>query len=321
MLLPLLAAAVMYLLASLAGGSWLVFASSAALVLPLVALLLPARVEGITVRREPAARGLPGRPLDVLLTIRNTGGGSTSPLRLHDTSDGLSEAVLAIPGLRPGTEVVVRTERTAQRRGVFDSGTAVLASNAPLGLLRVTRDVTVEGLVIVHPAVTPVPRALGVSTHLAGEIPLSMPGAGTEVLGLRDWRSGDSARSVSARATARHGRPLVLERERGERLGLVLLAGGPGYGASWERAVSYAASLHCLSAVADGTVRSCSARRRLAGWTGPACSTGSRGVDRVHGLEPDVMMATARAAAGSTLVVLGAAGHLWWRPGKLRPHL
>ncbi|MDT7572985.1 MAG: protein-glutamine gamma-glutamyltransferase [Actinomycetota bacterium] len=301
--LPLATAAVLYLLARLAGGSWLVLAGSAALVLPLVALLLPARLDGISVRREPLLRGLPGRPLAVVLTVRNGGARTTAPLRLQDLSDGVSEIVLAVPSLPPGAEASITLERTALRRGVFPDGVALLSSTAPLGLLRASREVPVDGVLIVHPEIRRVTRALGAMAHLAGEVPMSLPGAGTEVLGLRDWRSGDSARSVSARATARHGRPLVLEREREAGSGLVLIAGGPGRGPSWEAAVSYAASL-ALEALADGTLPV------LLGPPPPGRldRTGVldwfAGVDRVQGLAPEAMTAAVRAAAGGTLVVL-----------------
>ena len=301
--LPVLAAAVLYLLARLSGGAWLVLAASAALVMPVVAALLPARVDGLVVRREPDGRGQPGGPLRLLVTIRNDGPRTTSPLRLHDVSDGLSEVALAVPSLPPGTEVTAQLDRTALRRGVFDGGLAVLSSTAPFGMVRATREVPVHGSVIVHPHVRRVPRAVGAMAHLAGEVPLSMPGVGTEVLGLRDWRSGDSARSVSARATARHGRPLVLERERDAGSGLVLIAGGPGSGQAWETAVSHAASL-CLDALADGIVPVLFGppppgrmdRTGLLDWFA--------GVDRVQGLAADVMAAAVRAAGGGTLVVL-----------------
>lgn len=300
---PLLAAAVLYLPARLAGGAWLVLAASAALVLPLVALLLPARLSGISVRREPAARARPGRPLHVVLTISNGGTRTTSPLRLRDVSPELSEVVLAVPSLRPRAEVSISVERTALQRGVFESGAAVLLSTAPLGLLTASREIAVEGRVVVHPDVRRVARVLGAMAHLAGEIPLASPGVGTEVLGLRDWRSGDSARSVAARPTARHGRPLVLEREREAGSGLVLIAGGPGSGPSWEAAVSYAASL-ALEALADGTIPVLLGppppgrldRTGLLDWFA--------GVDRVRGLAADAMTAAVQAAAGGTLVVL-----------------
>jgi uncharacterized protein (DUF58 family) len=300
---PLLAAAVLYLLARLAGGSWLGLASSAALVLPLVALLLPPRLEGIRVSREARARGVPGRPIDVALTIRNDGRRTTSACLLRDGSNELTDVVLAIPAIRPGDEVSVTVSRTALRRGVFDRGRATVSSTAPLGLLRATRDIAVEGRVVVHPEVRAVRRVLGAMAHLAGEVPLAMPGAGTEVLGLRDWRSGDSARSVSARATARHGRPLVLERERDAGSGLVLLVGGPGTGAAWEAAVSHAASL-CLQALADGTVPVLLGRPPPGRQDRTGVLDWFAGVDDVRGLPPDVMSGAVRAASGGTLVVL-----------------
>jgi uncharacterized protein (DUF58 family) len=300
---PALVAGVLYLLARLAGGSWLVLATCAALVLPLVALLLLPRLDGLRLRIEPEARGLPGRPLVVVHSIRNGGRRSTSPCHVRDDGAGLSEVLLAVPSLRPGEEVSVRLERTALRRGVFDGGRATASSTSPLGLLRLTRDVAVDGRLVVHPSVGPTRGVLGALAHLAGEVPMARPGAGTEVLGLRDWRSGDSARSVSARATARHGRPLVLEREREAGSGLVLIAGGPGSGTAWETAVSHAASL-CLEALADGTVP------LLFGPPPPARldRTGLldwfAGVDRVRGLSAEAMTAAVRAAAGGTLVVL-----------------
>jgi uncharacterized protein (DUF58 family) len=298
-----LAAAVLYLLARLAGGPWLVLATSAALVLPLVALLLPPQMDRLSVRRDVGHRGLPGRPLEMLMTVRNDGRRTSSPMQLHDSSDGLSEIVLAVPALRPGDEVSVQVDRTALRRGIFERGSAELSSTAPLGMLRASRTVSIEGRVVVHPEVRRVPQVLGAVAHLAGEVPMSVPGAGTEVLGLRDWRSGDSARAVSARATARHGRPLVLEREREAGSGLVLVAGGPGSGPAWETAVSYGASL-CVQALSDGTVP------LLFGAPAPGRvdRTGVldwfAGLDTVRGLAPEVMSAAVRAAAGGTLVVL-----------------
>jgi hypothetical protein len=122
-------------------------------------------------------------------------------------------------------------------------------------------------------------------------------------LGLRDWRSGDSARAVSARATARHGRPLVLERERDSGSALVLLAAGPGRGPAWEAAVSRAASL-AVAALRDGTPP------LLLGAPPPvrADSIGIldwfAGIDHAHGVDPAAVPAALRAAGGGTLVVL-----------------
>lgn len=303
MLVPLVGAAVLYYLVRVAGGAWLALASEALLVLPLVAALLPPRLDGITVRRDVPDRCIPGQEVEVALVVRNEGRRTTAPLRLGDVSDGLSSVVVAVPALRPGGRATVRVRRTATRRGVFSSGRAVLTSTAPLGMMRVSSQVVVDGLHIVHPEVTRVALVAGAATNAPGEVPIPVPGVGTEVLGLREWRSGDSARAVSARATARHGRPLVLERERDAGSALVLLAGGPGRGPAWEAAVSRAASI-AIAAVSSGSPP------LLLGAPPPARMdrTGVldwfAGVDAVRGLTPEAVSAGLRAAAGGALVVL-----------------
>jgi uncharacterized protein (DUF58 family) len=273
------------------------------LVLPLVALLLPPRLDDLSVQRSSQEEVTAGGELDVLLTVRNLGRRTTSPGRLHDRSEGVSPVVVAVPALDPGAEASIRVGRTAVRRGVFDRGTAEVVSTAPLGLLRRTREVSVEGRLVVHPVLVPVGRLVGAATRGGGDVPMAVPGVGTEVLGLREWRSGDSARAVSARATARHGRPLVLERERDSASVLVLLAGGPGHGPSWETSVSRAASL-ALAALDTGLPPVLLGpppptrldRTGILDWFA--------GVDRAAGIDPAAVATALRAATGGTLVLL-----------------
>lgn len=300
---PLVGALVMYLLVKVVGGAWLSLASTALLVLPVVALLLPARLDRLVVVRRADERVHAGQDLVVSLTIRNDGRRTTAPLCLHDVSDGLAPVSIAVPALRGGSEATVSVPRAAIRRGVFEAGTAVLVSSAPLGLMQVERKVDVSGRLVVHPVVEQVRREAGGATRLAGEIPLPLPGVGTEVLGLRDWRSGDSARAVSARASARHGRPLVLERERDSGSALVLLAGGPGRGPAWEVAVSRGASL-ALAALVEGTPPVLLGAAPPARMDRAGVLDWFAGVDRVSGLSPLAVGAALKAAAGGTLVML-----------------
>ena len=300
---PLVAALVLYGLAKLAGGAWLALACAATVVVPLVALLLPPRLAGLVVERSGPDRVPVGGEVEQALTVRNEGVRTTSPLRLADDGAGLAPVVVAVAALRPGTEATVRLTRTAVHRGVFDASAAEVTSTAPFGMLRATARVPVRGRVVVHPQVTHLSRVPGAATDGLGEVPVDAPGVGTEVLGLRDWRSGDSARAVSARASARHGRPLVLERERETGSALVLLAGGPGRGRSWERAVSQGASL-ALAALREGTPP------LLLGAPPPARPDRNglldwfAGVDRVRGLDPAEVDRALRAARGGTLVLL-----------------
>jgi uncharacterized protein (DUF58 family) len=309
-------AAVLYLLASVAGGAWLSLASCALLVLPLVAVLLPPRLDGVRVERRTQDRVTAGGTLDVLLTVRNDGRRTTSPCRLEDRSDGLSAPVVAVPALAPGGGASIRVPATASRRGAFGTGTADLVSTAPLGLLRVRREVAVEGLVVVHPELVPVSRLVGAATRAGGDVPAPVPGVGTEVLGLREWRSGDSARAVSARASARHGRPLVLERERDSASVLVLLAAGPGRGPSWEAAVSRGASL-ALAALATGMPPVLLGPPPPTRMDRVGVLDWFAGVDRAAGLDPAAVSAAIRAARGGTLVLLAPTSMLLDR-GSLR---
>ena len=102
-----------------------------------------------------------------------------------------------------------------------------------------------------HPVTDPGgrPPIGGAATATNRSVPV--PGSGLEVLDLRPWRPGDARREVSARASARHGRPVVLQRERDAGPALVVLAAGGGRGAAWERAVSAAASA-ALAALGAG---------------------------------------------------------------------
>ena len=304
--LPLVAALVLHLLVRATGNPWLALGSAACLGLPVAALLLRPALGGLEVDRRHPLRGVAGQPLEVVHTVRNAGPRPSPPLSWTDQVDGLAPVVLAVPALEPGAQVSITEHRTALHRGVHTGASAQLSSTAPWGLVRVTRQVAGVDRLVVHPA--PV-RAREVDTvGAAGPAGRSRPlaGAGTEVLGLRPWRPGDSARSVSPRATARHGRPVVLERERDSGRSLVLLAVGGGAGPAWEAGVAQAAAL-AVAATRDG------ATPVLLGWA-PATrldATGVldwfAGVDAAGPLVETTLRAAARAAGpGGTVLLLTA---------------
>ncbi len=127
------------------------------------------------------------------------------------------------------------------------------------------------------------------------------------MLGLRQFRAGDSRSAVHARSTARHGRPVVLERERETGPSLVLLCAGPGSGPAWETTVARSCAL------AEAAVRDGRPPRLLAGGTpAPARPTAAAvldwhaGLDACQPLDPRTLAEAARAAArGGTVVLLG----------------
>lgn len=301
MLLPLLAAAVLQLLVRVTGGGWLSLGSAAALALPVAAVLLRPRLDGLDVLCVDA-RGTARR--DVQLVVQVTARRASPACRVVLTEGLLAGADVAVPALPGGGSSGGTVSLAAPRRGTADGLDLVLTSTAPLGLLRATRRLRVPVRVVVHPVVAPPSVVQGEG---GAARPSGRAGAGTEVLGLRPWRSGDALTALHARSTARHGRPVVLERERDRGRRLVLLAGEPSSGPAWEQAVSRAAGL-CLQALDAG------GEPVLVG-AAPAPRPSTSGVlDWLAGLEAagpagpaDLARAARAAGRGGTVLVLGSA--------------
>lgn len=250
---PLLAALVLDLLTRVTGDAWLALGSAAALGVPLAALVLPPRLAGLQWQLVAPARVVAGEQVVVRLVLRNDGRVATSPVALRHEHPGLVPLDVEVPALAPGEQRQVAAVRTALRRGVHTGGVATLSTTAPFGVVRWSQRRDEPVTVVVHPVTAPARTAWADGGAAAAERSVAVAGSGTEPLGLRPWRQGDSARAVLARASARHGRPVVLERERESGPALVVLAAGGGAGERWEQAVSAAASL-ALAALRDGVV-------------------------------------------------------------------
>lgn len=237
----LVAGGVLHELGRLTGSSWLALASAALLALPLVALVARPRLDGLVVQRRASARAVAGRPSPVVYALHNAGRRTTSAAMLHCAQPGHEHAHVGVPALRPGEQVEVEVLLEVTRA----SGPAqpvVLLATSPLGLLRVRRAQPLAGQVVVHPAERPalrLPEVAGPSR--SSRLARPAPGRGSEVLGLRERRPGDPASSVAARASARHGRPLVLEREREQAAAPLVVLVLPGRGPAWEDALAVAA--------------------------------------------------------------------------------
>ncbi len=314
--LPLGVALVLHLLVRATGNSWLALGSAACLGLLGAALLLPARLGELEVTRRIPLRAVAGQPVEVLHTIRNTGLRTSPALHWTDRVDGLSPVVLAVPPLAPGAAASFIEHRTAQRRGVYDGAAALLSSAAPYGLVRVRHEVAGVARLIVHPIAV---RARALDTvGWVGAAALSRPlaGAGTEVLGLRPFRPGDSARSLSPRATARHGRPVVLERERDSGRSLVVLTGGGGAGPGWEEGVAQAAAL-AVQASRDGGTPMLLGGPPATGLGVIAVLDWFAGVDAAGPLLAGDLLAATRAAgpAGTVLLLVADRGQARRVPG------
>ncbi|TAL20303.1 MAG: DUF58 domain-containing protein [Frankiales bacterium] len=305
--LALVGAAVLHQLARLTGGGWLALGSGALLALPIAALLLRPRLDGIQVVAAPVhlRRGGVG---EQAVTVRNAGRRPSPPLRLTDDTPGLEPTVVAVPALAPGASVSAVLVRVAVARGWSSEADVVLESSAPFGLVRVRRSFRVAGPFVVAPAPAgaPVVQAAGEG---AGDTSSAVAGHGTEVLGLRPYRPGDSATAVHARASARQGRPVVLERERETGAAVVVLCAQRGSGPGWEALVERSCAL------AETAVREGRPPRLLAtGLTAPVRPSAAAVLDwhaALDGAQPvdaRTQAEAVRAAAhGGSVVVLGAA--------------
>jgi uncharacterized protein (DUF58 family) len=239
--LALVLAVVLHQLARTTDGGWLALLAAACLALPLAALVLRPRLSDLQVTSEPV-RTRVGRTVQQRLTVRNDGTRWSPLLRLTDSTPGLSTTVVAVPALPPGAAVSAVLTRTAAVRGWTSAGVAELVSTAPLGLLRVRRPLAVPGPFAVAPRSVAAGRLAEAGAGSHGS-PRPVAGTGTEVLGLRAWRPGDGAPALSARASARHGRPVVLERERDGGTRVVVLCAAAGTGHDWERALEQSCAL------------------------------------------------------------------------------
>lgn len=252
--LPLIAAPVLGVLSVMTVDSWLLLLAGASLGLGVAAILLRPRLSDLDVVVDVPARADLGQPVATRLTVRNSGR-RTSPLTtLTHTVVGLTDVTVVVDALAPGATAQVSVERSAVTRGRTSTSRALLVSSAPLGLVitQAAGDLTTE--LTVHPALVPVrlppSRSLGASTRQARP-----DRSGVDVHGIREWQSGDEARQVHWRSTARRGRLVVLEREvpRGGTLDILVV--GPTSEPGWERLVSLVAST-AVAALGAGYVMS-----------------------------------------------------------------
>jgi uncharacterized protein (DUF58 family) len=302
-----LVAGLLHLLGRVTDGGWLDLASAGVLALPVAALVLRPRLDQVTCTRGRSARGAAGDRVTTVLEVGNTGGRPSAALVVLDELPGHGTVRVAVPALAPGARIRLHTERVALHRTSGPAGTVTLHAWSPFGLVGSRRRLTPTGRAVVHPAPVAVPVLPAGRGAPGGDGARGRPvaGSGTEVLGLRAWRPGEPRTSVSARASARHGRPLVLERERQDERDLVVLVTA-GAGAAWEHGLSQAAAL-----AADALHRG--RPLVLLGLAGPPPRSAAQVLDAVAAADdaPPLTVPAARAAlrsagTGGTLVLVAS---------------
>lgn len=152
-----------------------------------------------------------------------------------------------IPTIPPGGSASALSQNRFVQRGVFPLEAVRISTSFPFGLFEKSRDIPLEGELVVWPrSDRPVraPASLGSGIRSAGIISMGSVGVRGEYRGLRTYRPGDDPRDIHWRTTARLGYPVVREYEQSgaEVLWICLdTRGEPGPRA--EAAVEIAASL------------------------------------------------------------------------------
>ncbi|WP_148058041.1 DUF58 domain-containing protein [Pseudokineococcus lusitanus] len=198
-----------------------------------------------------AGRGLLGRPGRRLLAE------DVVPSALRPA------ARFVVAALPPGASASVRYAVPGTVRGRHEVGPLRITAQDPFGLVLRTRSTRAVDVLLVVPAVVPLPAPARPGAGTGGVAALASPGEDDVV--LRDYRPGDDRRRVHWRASARRGELVVRREDAPRRAGAVVLldaAAGAVLGPddavgleAFERAVTAVASAGEALATEGLTVR------------------------------------------------------------------
>lgn len=178
-------------------------------------LQLDSTASHLSVERIHSPRGFVGDDLSVSLLITNTSRfpvpwlelADAVPLELRSSESGVAKVVTV--GGRQSEEIIYRIH--CHKRGLHRIGPLRITTGTIFGPLTVRLPELPPGEIIVYPEIWPVERlGLPARSPVADLVKQSSP---TEdpfrVIGVRDYRSGDSPRHIEWSASARSDRLLV----------------------------------------------------------------------------------------------------------------
>ncbi len=231
-------------------------------------LLVSGTLSDVALWRVRISRRLPHHafaqtPFVVELTLRNTKRRLPSyALEVEDRAldEAKGERSCFFLKISPGDSQAATYRRTAPRRGWQRFGTVTVRTRYPFGLIEKGRSLPLAGDLLVYPKL----RAVDARTlHVFGvgeETPSRCAGERGEVWGVREYRSGDEARSIHWFRSAATDRLVVREQTSSTRSQLTLLLdqAEPAHvdddaRERWHRAFEDAVSL--TASVADAALR------------------------------------------------------------------
>jgi uncharacterized protein (DUF58 family) len=235
---------VLFYAAAVSGSSWFLLLAGAVAGLGAASLPARARLDGLVVQVDHPPRVSAGDPLTMRVSVANEGRRTSSAAAVVLHTPGLEDVAVSVGRLDPGAATSAVLSRASERRGVAEATSAVLVTRPALGLRVAVRELSLPGRLVVHPGLRhrsdqPVTRR-----HQVGEQPAGMTAdGGSEVVGVREWRTGDDPARVHWRSTARSGRLTLLERSSAEVEELRVVLVGSDRHPGFEEALSDAATV------------------------------------------------------------------------------
>lgn len=319
---PLVLAVAGMALAVQSGSPWFLLVAGAAAGVVVDSLLERDGDERLALCLHAPSAVRVGDAVVLRIHVDNQGPRTSPPVHVGLDSSLLSDDVAYVGPLAPGARAEIALPVSALARGVLEQPVLCVRTSGPLGLLRRHRHALHPRPLVVRPAIASASALLATSS-VSGREPTSeaVAGDGLDVLGVREWRAGDDPARVHWRSTVRHGFPVVLERERQQQPGAVLVVVGSASGPPFEDVVARS----CSSSV-DHLNRGARLRVVVLGARGARDEAPAAGVDELldwwagataSGL-PDPAAVAAEVRPGEELVVAvdgvrsgGPAAH-WW---------
>jgi len=150
------------------------------------------------------------------------------------------------PVIRAGGEAAATTEITFQQRGAYANPGFAIATRFPFAFFTKTLNVKLEREVLVYPRLLAITDLAEMDAAIEGAHQTAAAGEGTDLYRIREYQSGDSARQLDWKATAKSSALMVREFSREQEQDLRVWFENPPLGAlgqeEYERLVAVAAS-------------------------------------------------------------------------------
>ncbi len=236
---PVFLAAALYALAVLTGNLWFTLLAAGAVGLVVGARIWTPKLDGLELCFSGPRRAAVGEQVVHTLHVHNRSDRPTPALCITEHLPGLAIARVYVEPLPAGGRAVAELSRVALSRGVTFTGRIAVVAQGGLGLAIAKATVDHGHRLVVHPRAVLMGRAS--SRARADDQVDSVPGPGTDVAGVREWRAGDAASSVHWRSTARRGTLVVRERAAATSRHVVVALACSSDAPDWEDVIAAAA--------------------------------------------------------------------------------